>query len=319
MWTSLSCDPLKGVEAFDFWLEAAFQRVEARPIDPVPDVGFRGMAASLPVAGLEIWRYRSSPVEVRRSSTRCRADGSDEINLTLMRSGRAVFDQNGQGVIAAGDIALFDMARPLQGRWEGHSEINLMIPREMARRVFGNLDRLAGLRIPGRSGAGRFLRAQMRLTDRLVDQLDSATAAAAAETLLDVAARAVATVRQGEDAPHGVRDRHPGRADSIGDYIDRHLDDPDLDVARIAAALGLSRSNLYRAFPAGDGGLARFILNRRLDLCRDALLSGALTGPLGDLAARWGFDDYGVFLRAFRRRFGTTPSALRGRGDSESG
>lgn len=97
----------------------------------------------------------------------------------------------------------------------------------------------------------------------------------------------------------------------VARYIDRHLDDPDLDVGRVAAALGLSRSSLYRVFKARHGGVARFILNRRLDLCRDALLAGGSEGTIGDLAARWGFADYGVFSRAFRRRFGVAPRTLR--------
>ena len=307
----VSTDPYKGAEAFDFWRTTGFRWVDARRTAPVPDAGFRGMAAFVSVGGVDFWRYRSGAIETSRTATHCRADGGDEFNLTLLRSGRAVVEQNGTTVIGAGDIGLFDMGRPLQARWDDHSEILIRIPRATARRVLGDLGSLAGLRIPGDAGVGRVLAAQMRLTDRLVDQLDPVAAAAAVDVVLKVAAQAVAMIRRGDGGRGAAPAVRPGRADAIEGYIDRHLDDPDLDVASIATALGLSRSSLYRAFPVKDGGPARFILNRRLDLCREALLSGASTESLGDLAARWGFDDYGVFLRAFRRRFGAAPSALR--------
>lgn len=151
----------------------------------------------------------------------------------------------------------------------------------------------------------------MRLTYRLIDQFEPAMAATMVETLLQLAAQMVVMIGRGEDMRRPVQVDHPDRLDAIKAYIDRHLDDPKLDVDRLAFGLGLSRSELYRAFSVKGGGVARFILNRRLDLCHEALLSGMPTRPIRDIAARWGLNDYGVFLRAFRRRFGTSPSTLR--------
>ncbi|WNJ88251.1 helix-turn-helix domain-containing protein [Bosea sp. 685] len=311
MWNTVSCEMHKETDAFDYWREVAFQRLDARPRPSLRQDGFHGKAASLSVAGTTLWRYQSAAVDVHRSASHCRRDQGGEICVLLMRSGRAMLDQGSEMTLAPRDVGFIDASRPLRGWWGEHSESHLVIPRDTARRLFGDLDRLNGLRLPGQSGAGRLLGAQLRLTERLIDGLDPAAAAMAVQTMLDLIGRALGAVRRGDDLPDGRRSASPDPAEAIARYIDRHLDDPDLDVGRIAAALGLSRSSLYRSFPASEGGVARFILHRRLELCRDALLAGGPIGPLEDLATRWGFEDYGAFSRAFRRRFGLAPSALR--------
>lgn len=91
-------------------------------------------------------------------------------------------------------------------------------------------------------------------------------------------------------------------------YISRHLDDPDLSPAHLCRELGVSRSVLYREFQH-DGGVARFITDRRLDQCfADLLAAPTSRGAVRTIAERWGFDHAGNFHRCFRDRFGVSPS-----------
>lgn len=91
-------------------------------------------------------------------------------------------------------------------------------------------------------------------------------------------------------------------------HIAAHLDEPALGVESVCAALGLSRSKLYRLL-AGDGGVAAYIRDQRLERCFDALIQApAGRGQVRRVAARWGFDDPGNFHRSFHARFGLSPS-----------
>ncbi len=91
-------------------------------------------------------------------------------------------------------------------------------------------------------------------------------------------------------------------------FISRHLTDLDLSPAQICGELGLSRSVLYREFQR-DGGVIRFITNRRLDRCfADLMAAPARRGAVRRIAERWGFDHPGNFHRSFRDRFGMSPS-----------
>ena len=90
-----------------------------------------------------------------------------------------------------------------------------------------------------------------------------------------------------------------------------------ITVPALAARCGLSVSTLRRRFVAEYGiPPVRYLMTRRLSLSRD-LLKGERS--LKEIAARCGFSSPLLFTRAFRDRFGETPSACRKRLRMESG
>ncbi len=98
-----------------------------------------------------------------------------------------------------------------------------------------------------------------------------------------------------------VSSREPGPAEHLRAYVDRataETDDPagDHDAARVRRAM------------AGESA-ARF--RDRLLLERAAWLARETDLPLRDIAAGCGFRGYDVFVRAFRRELGASPSQWR--------
>lgn len=73
-----------------------------------------------------------------------------------------------------------------------------------------------------------------------------------------------------------------------------------LSVAGITAALGLSRSVLYRLFER-DGGLLAYDRMRRLRAAYRAMTNPLNTSTLTELASRYGFRDQAALLRSFRK------------------
>ena len=91
-------------------------------------------------------------------------------------------------------------------------------------------------------------------------------------------------------------------------FISRHLLAPDLNVATIARACAVSRATLYRAFD-NHGGVAAQIQRMRLDRAREALRSRFNGVPtITGIAFDYGFSSQGHFSRAYRARFGYSPS-----------
>ena len=73
----------------------------------------------------------------------------------------------------------------------------------------------------------------------------------------------------------------------------------------------MSRARLYRLF-APIGGVADYIREQRLRRCLADLLSAQhVHRQIADVAYRWGFSDPGSFAKAFKQRFGRTPSDAR--------
>ncbi|WAP71367.1 AraC family transcriptional regulator [Jiella pelagia] len=87
--------------------------------------------------------------------------------------------------------------------------------------------------------------------------------------------------------------------------------------------MGLSRSTLYRLFEP-FGGVAAYILERRLEQAYRALGDSRDLRLIGTIAHGLGFAGESQFSRSFRQRFGRTPSEVRrlardGAGTGEGG
>lgn len=100
----------------------------------------------------------------------------------------------------------------------------------------------------------------------------------------------------------------------VDDFIRRHLGDPGLSPAAVAAAHHISLRTLHRLFRdhAHGATAAAHIRARRLARARRDLADPALAArPIQAVAARWGFAHPPDFTRAFRTAYGSTPTDYR--------
>ena len=95
-------------------------------------------------------------------------------------------------------------------------------------------------------------------------------------------------------------------------YIDRHLTDRSLSVGAVARGIGVSERHLARVFAETGTGVARRILERRLELAF-RLLSAPGCPAVAAVAERSGFASAPHFARVFRERYELTPAEVRAR------
>lgn len=96
---------------------------------------------------------------------------------------------------------------------------------------------------------------------------------------------------------------------AICTYIERRLDDDQLNPRSIADQFGISVRYLHTLFSPTGVTVARWITIRRLEVIRRELLCrGGDRGSIGAIATRWGFHDLTHFSRVFRQHFGEPPS-----------
>jgi AraC-like DNA-binding protein len=111
--------------------------------------------------------------------------------------------------------------------------------------------------------------------------------------------------------PRGRRVR-VARLHAIKTDIAGHASDGDLSIANIAARHRLTPRYVQRLFESEGTTFTHFVCDQRLDAaCR--ILAGRPFDRkrIGDIAFEAGFSDLSYFNRAFRRRFGSSPSELR--------
>jgi AraC-like DNA-binding protein len=155
------------------------------------------------------------------------------------------------------------------------------------------------------SPAAALLLAQVRLWAELSDELGVAAARGARCATVELF-RGLVNDQVIDDAEFT-----PALVKAAMDCIeDRLLADPDLSPRLIAEALGVSVRTLYRAFgQQATSSVMGYVLERRLERARAELKSTRLT--VSEIAARWHFADSSHFVKAYKKRFGETPTAGR--------
>jgi len=94
--------------------------------------------------------------------------------------------------------------------------------------------------------------------------------------------------------------------------IESALGDPGLAPARVAEKVGISERYLQRLLEGVDNNFTRYVRERRLQ-CISADLENPAEAhcSVSEIAFRYGFNDAAHFSRAFRERFGVSPSVYR--------
>lgn len=275
---------------------------------------FSATVASVPVGGGFINFVQSTSHLVVRTEQEIARGDVDWYYLNYSSGGCCIIDQNdGTATIQAGDVGLFSGAAPFtleHRRRPQLSVVSFMIPRQALH------DRLGGAEVckPRVVSDHPVFGALVRETARTIAEKAAGIPAQALpglfETLIDFAALTL--------SPHADAERSGPRSRALflalRAHADRHFRDSTFDVARLAAAHGVSVRYVHKLFEAHGCGesFGDFIAQRRLQWAADRLRSvTSERDAITDIAYEAGFSDLTQFYRAFRRRFGCAPGAFR--------
>ncbi len=201
-----------------------------------------------------------------------------------------------------GDVAIIDYSREIVSQVTDFEIFYLLVPRDSVPPALLTPD-VHGTVFPATSGPGRLLYGMMENLLGAIDGLTVAEADAAVDALLKMAAGSLQEALARASGASG-----DPQLDRALAFIDQHLARADLSPAVMCTGLAVSRSSLYRLF-APLGGVYHVILQRRLERAMKALLNGRSSRtPLRRIASSHGFESEEQFSRAFRSRFGVTPT-----------
>lgn len=259
---------------------------------------FRARGSFWTIGDLVVTEHRMGAVHAQRGSGELVSAPADHLTMMTLFDGTLTHIAKDRVTATAGDVLLIDYARPFDYRTDGHSGATVSMPRAMIE------DRLGAIGTHGLLPATAETRLFAGFLKTLVRQLPALSQESAAP-IAAVTLRLILTALGPEAAlpvPGSVRARAHA-------YLDAQPPG-SADVARMASALGLSRSKLYRLFGA-DGGVRAYDRRRRLRLLHLALLEEPRDTPLGTLGARFGFMDLSSLARQFRAQFGHSMSEVR--------
>lgn len=300
---------------FEAWRESVGVFLDAR-LSPQDDpIAFNGEVESYLLDDIVLSRPRAGRQKFDRPATRIARDGIDHYMIQLFVHGHTDIALDRRSVHGARtQIVGFDLGEVLDSFNADFDILCALMPRARLAPLLAHPDGLHGAMPSIESGAGRLLANFLRDLFASAPELTPPQAGGAARALPELVAAAFNGVRFADgDAPSFADRALLLRANR---FVQARLASPELDPDTVGAAMGLSRSALYRLFKEG-GGIARYIREQRLRRCFADLVSCRLDhAQVAGIGYRWGFTDAAHFSRAFKERFGCTPSEARAGADA---
>lgn len=290
---------------YEAWLKRDWPRTEliyrTEPTEP-----FNILMESASLGQTLFVRTEITAMTWERRAQDIRNSDFQPIIITMMVEGVAEGDLDGRPFYEpAGTYHFHDLARPSLHGSTASLTYALVLPRELAKSMLGPIEDLHGLVVDG-----AMAKAAMDLAATLwplLPSLGTEEAARFEAAFLELFAAGAAQARP--RAPERSSAEGLLRARAV-EAIDQRLGLEKTAGADLARILGVAPDQLAAAFRE-DGGLAAYLLRRRLDAARAALTGLDQEEPIGNIAHRLGFSDAAHLSRAFRQRFGLSPRDYR--------
>ncbi len=305
-----STDGLPREQRFAAWRESIGVFLDVRPQREEPAPNFSAQVEGYLFEDIFVSRCQAGAQKFDRPIAKIARDSIDHYMIQLVVDGHIRMEHRGDSfVIPRGGLIAFDLAEVMDSFNADFTVISIIVPRRRLAPLLVEPDAQQGSRVDPETGAGKLLSNYLLTLFSVAPNLMQAEAGLAARSLLDLIALAFngAALKTG-DLPEMVQRAELMR---VQNYIKDRLSHSNLEPITVAEGIGMSRAQLYRLF-APTGGVAEYIREQRLRRCLADLLSlRHAHRQIADIGYRWGFADPITFAKAFKQRFGRTPSEAR--------
>lgn len=252
----------------------------------------------------------------RTITTQTQANKNPEgVMLDIIWSGRYRYDAPGKSLELMPGDAVFapnnvaDIMTALEP-----AEIRAVhIPAQYIEHVFGDTRDLSGKVLRHEQPESRLLSAYLQAVHQTAGLNDAKTREIIGQQIVDLVVTAVGRTHE-EAIAMAERGLKAARFKLATDEIRRRLSEPMLNGQRVAAKLGLSERYIQRLFEENGLTVSQYILDERVKTAHRVLNDPSQDHRhIADIAFAAGFSDITHFNRAFKKRYGDTPSAVRQR------
>lgn len=294
------------------WNEHANESFSPLVSDPVDIASFHGSIARTVIGELTLADVYSEAQLVHHTRVHVSRTRGPLFFLHLQLEGESISCQDGREAhLRAGDFTLCDSTRNYEIIFPGSNRMLVLgVPDLQLRRQLATPECMVAIPMQASSGVrGLFSRFLRNFWIECRRDLDDAAAGRVTTAILDLLGAAYADVPCARSGRSSLATAHRIR---IINYIESHLQDPDLTPTRIAAACKMTPRYLYHLSSDQEETVARYILRRRLEACARALVSETQRGrTVTAIAFDYGFNSPTHFGRVFRAKFGMTPREYR--------
>lgn len=308
--TLIQTSNIEPARRLEYWRDMISSTFVALDCEAPTRRDFSGSLETNVLQDVQFSRVISHAQHVVRSRQRIRQSPDDFFLISVQCAGSGSIAQHDRvALLGVGDFALYDTTQPYELNFEQPFEqLVLRLPRRYLSRRIACPERLTAMSFRGSQGSAAIVSNFVVQVYRELDRLDPDCQPAMHQALIDLLVAALSGV-MGDNLPTANRLAMRQR---ILNFVEAHLADCSLDCQKIAAAHAISVRYLNKLFEEDELPLSEWIWSRRLEKARTAIERSRMTGQsISQIAYDWGFKDPAHFSRAFKIRYGMTPSALR--------
>jgi AraC-like DNA-binding protein len=304
--SSASTSVVEPADRVAFWEQHNADALVGLTCSTYAPEGLVAKELNLDLGGYRLAEIAGNAHVIERAPTTVRQFPKDATFATLLLEGNAFFYQAGECVpLVAGDVVVYDTEQPYMfGFGSRMRQLLLDVPRALWVERCGRVDLGRPLRIAGSGpGSAALVARTLRTTlSRTVEDV-----AACSDGMSDQILDLLQMMMTGSGTVVST-----SRLLAAKMFVAEHLTDPSLCTEQVARAVGVTSRHLNRAFAAEGTTVSQYVHDRRLDGARADLTSPHMAEHrIADIASRWAFASQAHFTRAFRARFGCTPTQVR--------
>jgi len=282
-------------------------------LDPAPDVPFRATMNSIHIGTTMLGRCDGTFTTVRRERRQV-IETNDDRYCLVRNTGNREAQVNHRGrefTMRPGAMVLLKLDEPFfSADGASHKRFtNVHLPMATLKAMVTDVDDMVGCEL----APGGALSLAMDYSDLLLRHPGAVDEAgmAIASHLTDLVALGLGA--RGDLAASAQRGGlRAVRLKAVLMILEKRFTEPDFSAQKLAAAAGLSERYVNELLYEAGASFTMRLLELRLRKAAD-LLAKPTERRISDIAFDCGFNDLSYFNRCFRRRFGLTPTAARGR------
>jgi len=267
----------------------------------------------IPLANLKLFWTESAPFTVLRFDEQTADDSVFDFFIHTQLDGSASIVQGeAEFTLEPGELAVVAGGTPYTIKYkEKGRRFILRVPHQVFHeRVLGRQMCEFGARIYTGGGLSRILIDLLASLSTEADKLSETEQYTVAESLLELIGSVFRSQNDIDGENQGCA--QAARMCRILSFLEENYSDHELTPAKVAAANAVSVRHLHNLFRQSGMTVCKWIWSRRLKSAREDLTDPFMSGKsISDIAYGQGFNDSAHFSRAFKGRFGISPSAMR--------
>jgi AraC-like DNA-binding protein len=306
-----STDALPERDRLAIWYDVFGRQIVKTEIEPPPDRPFFQSATLYGLPGLSLSFVQCNGFHSRRTRALI-GDGNDDLLLVINVEGTGRALQLGrEATCTTGEAVLLTSAEVGALQVPGRARIvTIGVPRKTVVAMVIDPEAAVG-RAMKPSNALRLLSGYLGAAEDRGVLTEPELQAVFATHVQDLVAHLIGATRDGVELVNG-RGVRAARLQAIRVDIRAHLGALDLSLDAVAERQGISAIYVRKLLEGEDTSFTKYVLEQRLRRAHRMLRDPRFAGrSIAAIATDAGFGDLSYFNRAFRRRYGASPSDAR--------